>query len=99
MTTITYRFDPAELQKYTQEITPVLDAANLDSTNSFIARNFAKSILFQWFEDNTADGWCEMCDAWMNFQFGDFDMPLGVEIEFDDPNEAMLFKLTWGGAA
>lgn len=100
MTQITYHIDPADLEAWELAQIAILAPLNLTMTPSFIAENYLSHKLGQWFDDNTADGWEEMRGGWMTVTYCAFDTtPLSANLEFHSKSEAMLFKLTFGGAA
>lgn len=99
MTEVTYHIDRADLKQWELDQMALLAPLNLQMTPSFIVNNYLGHKLEAWFNTNTSDGWDEMRDSWMSITYCEFGItPTSASFEFHAKAEAMLFKLTHGGA-
>jgi hypothetical protein len=97
MANVSLKFIPAALIAYEHNVLKP-QIGGLFITPSFLAYNYLTDKFEQWFEANTADGWVEMRDSWMNVTYGNYGEPSSVDFEFNITSEAVLFKLTFSGA-
>ena len=89
---ITLSLDLNALIKYEREVAEQLRKLGLQLSHDFVPHNFAATHYMDWLEENTASGWHGIPKS--------FDPEIyAVTFEFDDRDEAMLFKLTFGGDA
>lgn len=89
---ITLSLDLNALIKYEREVAEKVRKLGLQLSHDFVPHNFAATLCMDWLEENTSSGWYGIPKSFDPESYA-------VTFTFDDRDEAMLFKLTFGGAA